>query len=69
MNWKNKALLIGAAGGLLAGLAAAAFFIRGAEEQKDNTGKALTPDVATGDLLKILVAAVGVIRLVAGLGR
>ncbi len=69
MNWKNKALLVGAAGGLLAGLAAAAFFIRSAEEKTDKSGMALKPDVATGDLVKILVAAVGVIRMVAGLGR
>ena len=30
MSWKNKTLMIGAIGGLMAGLAAAAFFIRSA---------------------------------------
>ena len=70
MSWKNKALLIGAVGGLMAGLAAAAFFIRSADEKAGKTGNALaTPDVQTGDLVKVLVAAVGVIRMVAGLGK
>jgi uncharacterized membrane protein len=70
MSWKNKTLMIGAIGGLLAGLAAAAFFIRSADESAQKSGKALTtPDVQTGDLVKVLVAAVGVIRMVAGLGK
>jgi hypothetical protein len=70
MSWKNKALMIGALGGLMAGLAAAAFFIRSADENAKKSGKDLaTPDVQTGDLVKVLVAAVGVIRMVAGLGK
>lgn len=70
MTWKNKTLLIGAIGGLMAGLAAAAFFIRSADEKALQEGKALaTPDVQTGDLVKVLVAAVGIIRMVAGLGK
>lgn len=69
MSWKNKALLIGATGGLLAGLAAAALFIRGVEENKDGSGKALVPNVSTSDLAKVIVAAVGVVRMVAGLGK
>ena len=51
MSWKNKTLMIGAIGGLMAGLAAAAFFIRSADESAQKSGKALTtPDVQTGDL-------------------
>jgi len=70
MTWKNKTLLIGAVGGLMAGLAAAVFFIRSADEKALQDGKALaTPEVQTGDLVKVLVAAVGIIRMVAGLGR
>ena len=70
MTWKNKTLLIGAVGGLMAGLAAAAFFIRSADEKALQDGKALAaPEVETGDLVKVLLAAVGIIRLVAGLGK
>jgi uncharacterized membrane protein len=70
MTWKNKTLIIGAVGGLMAGLAAAAFFIRSADEKALQGGKALAaPEVETGDLVKVLLAAVGIIRLVAGLGK
>ena len=69
MNWKSKALLIGAAGGLVAGLAAAALFIRSAEEDRGKAPRLAAPNVQTSDLIKVLVAAVGVVRMAAGLGK
>ena len=70
MSWKNKTLMIGAIGGLMAGLAAAGFFIRSAYEKALQDRKALAaPEGQTGDLVKVLVASVGIIRMVAGLGR
>jgi hypothetical protein len=61
-NWKTRVLLVGAAVGALVGLGAAYMLARAAEE--NNGGP---PEVKSGDILKIGVSVIGLMRGIASL--
>ncbi len=63
MNWRNKTFIIGAAAGLLIGLAAAYIVIQRSEQL--NT----LPEVSAGDGVKIGLGVLGVLRLVADIAE
>lgn len=63
-NWKVKALVIGTAVGALLGLASAYLLTRTADEFDGQP-----PHVSTGDIIKVGVAAIGLIRGIASLGE
>lgn len=59
MNWKNRTFIIGAAAGLLLGLASAYIIIQRSEEL--NT----LPELSATDGVKIGLGVLGVMRLIA----
>ncbi len=59
MNWRNQTFIIGAAAGLLIGLASAYIVVKRAEQL--NAPPQLTP----GDGVKIGLGVLGVLRLIA----
>ena len=61
-NWKTKTLLISAALGLAAGLAAALIIIQSAEEQD-------APQLKAGDSVKVGLGVLGVLRLISDIGK
>lgn len=61
-NWKTKTLLISAALGLAAGLAAALIIIQSAEEED-------TPQLKAGDGVKVGLGVLGVLRLISDIGK
>ncbi|PJF23014.1 MAG: hypothetical protein CUN56_03075 [Phototrophicales bacterium] len=67
-NWKNKTYAYGAIGGLLFGLLSAYLYARAAEENAYNNGGTPSP-ITTGQLLSLLLAALGLIRQIAESGK
>lgn len=66
-NWKTQAYLMGAVAGLLFGVVGAFLYTRAAEE---SAGKAGRPQsIPTGQLIGLSLAALGLIRQVAELGK
>lgn len=65
MSWKTRAYLIGAALGLLLGLASAYLYIRAAGE---NASKSEPGRIRTGDAMKLTLAILGLVRQIADLG-
>ena len=63
MDWRKKTFLIGAAAGLLLGLAAAYIVIQRAD--RENT----VPQISPGDGVKVGLGLLGVLRLIADLGE
>jgi drug/metabolite transporter (DMT)-like permease len=59
MNWRNKTIGIGAAIGLIIGLAGAYIVIQRAERNN------MLPEISAGDGLKVGLGLLGVLRLVA----
>ena len=59
MNWRNRTFIIGAAAGLLIGLASAYIVIQ-RSEQLDTL-----PELTPGDGVKIGLGVLGVLRLIA----
>ena len=55
-SWKNKVLIVGALVGALLGLGAAFLYIRTAEETGGRR------EISAGQVLKLAVAALGVVR-------
>lgn len=64
-NWKVRTYLIGAVVGLMLGLLAAYLFARAAEE---NNHSATPQKVGTGDMMKLTLSVLNLIRQVADLG-
>jgi hypothetical protein len=60
-SWKNKVLIVGGLVGALLGVGAAFLYIRTAEEAGGPR------EVSTGQVLKLAVAALGVVRQVSQL--
>jgi hypothetical protein len=58
MNWRNQTLVIGAALGLVIGLAGAYIVIQRAEQNN------ALPEISAGDGLKVGLGLLGVLRLV-----
>ncbi len=67
MNWKVKVFVIGGGVGLIVGLAAAALYARTIEQSQSGRAKVNLPAVQTGDLLRILISLVTLVRTIAGL--
>ena len=65
MSWKTQSYLVGVIGGLLLGLLSAYLYVRATEEN-------MTGDrpqrVKTGDLMKLTLALLAMIRQIADLG-
>ncbi len=59
MNWRNRTFVIGAAAGLLLGLASAYIVIQRAERLDT------MPELTAGDGVKIGLGVLGVLRLIA----
>jgi len=59
MNWRNRTFIIGAAAGLLLGLASAYIVIQRAERLDT------LPELTAGDGVKIGLGVLGVLRLIA----
>lgn len=59
MNWRNRTFVIGAAAGLLLGLASAYIVIQRAERLDT------LPELTAGDGVKIGLGVLGVLRLIA----
>ncbi|MDX1416271.1 MAG: hypothetical protein R3293_18885 [Candidatus Promineifilaceae bacterium] len=62
-NWKTKTYIIGAVAGALIGLGTAFLMTRSADERGGGP-----PEVSTGDLLKVGVGVIGLVRGIAALG-
>ena len=65
MTWQKKTMLVGAAMGTVAGLAAALLYIRSIED----SGIPSPEKISTGSALKISLGIFSLIREVAGLGN
>ncbi len=65
MTWKNKALLLGALLGALAGLGSALLYIRAIED----SGVEEPNRIGTGDALKLGIATFGLIKQVTSLAN
>lgn len=63
MTWKNKALLMGAVLGALAGLGSALLYIRAVED----TGSEEPKRIGTGEALRLGISAFSLIKQVSGL--
>jgi hypothetical protein len=63
-NWKTKAYIIGAVSGAVIGLGAAFFLARSSDERDGGP-----PHVSTGDVLKVGVGVIGLVRGIAALGN
>lgn len=63
MTWKNKALLMGAVLGALAGLGSALLYIRAVED----TGSEEPKRIGTGEALKLGISAFSLIKQVSSL--
>ncbi len=61
-NWKPKVLIVGGLVGALCGLLAGFLYIRVAEEGDG------PPQISTGNVIKLAIAAIGVVRQAAQLG-
>lgn len=62
-NWKTKTLIIGGAMGLIAGLTAAYIIIQNADAAQD------TPQLKAGDGVKVGLGVLGVLRMIADIGK
>ncbi|MCS7060493.1 MAG: hypothetical protein RMN25_04935 [Anaerolineae bacterium] len=67
MNWKAKVFLVGGVIGLIVGLAAAALYARTIEQSQGGRSNVKLPAVQTGDLLRIAVSVMTLVRTIAGL--
>ena len=67
MNWKVKVFVIGGGVGLVVGLAAAALYTRTVEQAQAGRANISLPAIQTGDLLRILISVVTLVRTIAGL--
>lgn len=67
-DWKSKTYVYGAVGGLVFGLLSAYLYARAAEENASNNGGTPSP-IQTGQLLSLLLAALGLIRQIAESGK
>ncbi len=67
MNWKVKVFAIGGGIGLIVGLAAALLYARTVEQSQAGRASVKLPAVQTGDLLRILISVVTLVRTIAGL--
>lgn len=63
-NWKMKTYIIGGLAGAAIGLTTAFLLAHSAEEKQQGP-----PQIAAGDILKLGVAVIGVMRGVAALGE
>ncbi|MEA4906105.1 MAG: hypothetical protein GYA17_21390 [Chloroflexi bacterium] len=61
-NWKSKTLILGAIIGLVSGLGAAYMLVRRAEDNRT------TPQLSSGDSIKLGLGVLGLMRLVAEMG-
>jgi hypothetical protein len=62
-NWRPRVLIIGAVAGTVLGLGTAYLLVRSADERHGGP-----PEVSTGDLLKVALGVVGLVRGIASLG-
>lgn len=62
-NWKPKLLIVGTALGALLGFISAYFMARSAEERAGGP-----PEISTGDLLRVSIGVIGLMRGIAALG-
>ena len=67
MNWKVKVFAIGGGVGLLIGIAAAVLYSRTIEQTQGDSPTTRLPAIQTGDLLRILISLVSLVRTIAGL--
>ncbi len=67
MNWKVKVFVIGGGIGLMVGLAAAALYARTVEQSQAGRREVRLPAVQTGDLLRIVISVITLVRTIAGL--
>ncbi len=67
MNWKVKVFAIGGGIGLMVGLAAAALYARTVEQSQVGRANVKLPAIQTGDLLRIVISVITLVRTIAGL--
>lgn len=68
-NWKTRTYTIGTLVGALLGLVSAYLYSRAAEENVDDTGQGRPARLQTGQMLALSLAALGLIRQVAEMGK
>jgi hypothetical protein len=66
-EWKRQAYFIGGVGGALFGLVAAYLYARAAGEDAEKSGK--PRPIGTGELIGLGLAALGIARQIAELGK
>ncbi len=62
-SWKTRTLVVGAVVGALAGVFAAYMLIQGAEQKKER------PKLSAGDGVKVGLGLLGLMRMIAELGK
>lgn len=67
MNWKVKVFAIGGGIGLIVGLVAAVLYARTVEQAQAGRKQVKLPAVQTGDLLRIVISVITLVRTIAGL--
>lgn len=66
-SWKNKMYVVGVVGGAIVGGLSALLYVRSAEESMEAEGE--MPEVSTGTMLSLTLAAISLIRQIAESGK
>lgn len=69
MDTRTRVMIIGGIVGGLIGVLAAQLFLRSAERRAEETGEGEIPSLQPGDLIKLILSVLGVLRLVDSLSK
>jgi hypothetical protein len=69
MDTRTRVMIIGAVLGGLIGVLAAQLYLRSAERKAGGEGEATVPSLEPGDLIKLTLSVLGVLRLVDGMTK
>lgn len=69
MDTRTRVMIIGGVVGGLIGVLAAQLFLRSAERRAERKGEADLPSLEPGDLIKLTLSVLGVLKLVDSLSK